>query len=72
MNDDTRDKVIRLEEQLSALTRTVDKMAGQVEIMSNLLQQARGAKWVIVGSAGVAGFLAGKVGALAGFFGMGR
>ncbi len=64
---DTRDRVIRLEAQMEHMTATIDRMAGQLTEMHDLLQQARGARWLLVvvamaiGAAG--GFLA-KLGTL--------
>lgn len=45
---DTRDKVIRLEEQVAHLTAAVDKMAAQVADLHGLIQQAKGARWAFI------------------------
>jgi predicted esterase YcpF (UPF0227 family) len=58
---DTRDRVIRLETEVDGLKRTVDEMSAKVTAMHELLMQARGAKYVIVGSAAVGGFLSAKL-----------
>lgn len=57
---DTRDRVIALEVKVQNLTVTVDSMAVQVDQMHDLLMQARGARWAIVGAATVGGFMAAK------------
>lgn len=62
---DTRDRVIRLESQVQHLTEAVEKMTDEVAKLTNLLNQAKGAKWVIVGAASLGGFIAGKIGLLA-------
>ena len=64
MNDDTRDRVIALERDMQHMSSKVDEMAGQVKEMHQLLMQARGAKWAIVGLATVGGFISAKLSAL--------
>ena len=68
MPDDTRDRVIRLEAQLEHMANQLDQMIEKVGSMHDLLQQARGAKWIIVGSAAIGGALAGKLSGLAAIF----
>ena len=68
MSDDTRDRVIRLEAQLEHMAEQLDKMVTTVSSMHDLLQQARGAKWIIVGSAAIGGALAGKFASFASLF----
>lgn len=68
-NDDTRDRVIRLEAEVRHMAVTVDKMAAQLGELHALLHQARGAKWVLAGACvaiGAAGSLVTK------FFGLVR
>lgn len=72
MSDDTRDKVIKLEADVAHIKSAVDDMAKQVREMANLLERAKGAKWIIVGSAAIGGAVASKVTMLAGFFGYGK
>jgi hypothetical protein len=45
---DTRDRVIRLEEQMRAMREEQDEMSAKVTEMHQLLLQARGAKWVVI------------------------
>lgn len=64
---DTRDRVIRLEAQVEHMAETVERMAQQLSEMHNLLQQARGARWLLVGVAmliGAAGGFLAKLGTL--------
>ena len=42
----------------------IDKMADKVDEMHELLLQARGARFAIIGVASLAGFLSGKIGTL--------
>lgn len=58
MTDDTRDRVIRLETQSEHITEQLDDMQKKVNAMHDLLMQARGARWIIVGMAAIAGFVA--------------
>lgn len=61
---DTRDRVIRLESVVEAQAKTIDEMNAKVTEMHELLLTAKGAKYIIVGSAALAGFVAAKLGAL--------
>jgi hypothetical protein len=61
---DTRDRVIKLESDLRHLTDSVDAMSTKVTAMHDLLQQARGARWIIITAAAIGGFVAAKVGSL--------
>lgn len=67
LETDTRDRVIRLEAQVEHMAATVERMAGQLTEMHDLLQQARGARWLLVGVAmliGAAGGFFAKLGTL--------
>ncbi len=46
----------------------MDKMSSKVDEMHEVLLQARGARWAILGVASLAGFLAGKFGAILSLF----
>ena len=63
MNDgtDTRDRVIRLEARLEQLTRDVAEMDVKVTEIYALLQQARGARWILVALWVGAGALIGEL-----------
>ena len=60
---DTRDRVIKLESDLKHLTDAVDVMSAKVTDMHNLLQQARGARWLILTAAALGGFVSAKLAA---------
>jgi hypothetical protein len=61
---DTRDRVIKLESDLRHLTDSVDSMSAKVTAMHDLLQQARGARWLILTAAAIGGFVSAKFAAL--------
>lgn len=61
VSDDTRDRVIALERDMQHMSAKVDEMAEQVKEMHQLLMQARGAKWAIVGMASIGGFISAKL-----------
>jgi len=60
---DTRDRVIRLEAEVEQLTKSFAETAHKVNEMHDLLLQAKGARWVIIGAATVGGFIAAKAAA---------
>jgi hypothetical protein len=53
-----RDRVAKLEVQMTHLTEKLDDTHKKVEEMHAILLQAKGARWVIVGLAGVTGLAA--------------
>ncbi|WP_454626985.1 hypothetical protein [Bradyrhizobium cenepequi] len=58
MVDDTRDRVIRLETQVDHMNEQLNDMQGKVNAMHDLLMQARGMRYLIIGMAALAGFFA--------------
>jgi len=60
---DTRDRVIKLESDLKHLTDSVESMSVKVTAMHDLLNQARGARWLILTAAAIGGFVSAKVAA---------
>lgn len=60
---DTRDRVIKLESDLKHLTDSVESMSAKVTSMHDLLNQARGARWIIIAAAAVGGFVSAKLAA---------
>jgi hypothetical protein len=56
-----RERVAKLEVQIEHLTTKLDDMHKMVEEMHAILLQAKGAQWVIVGLAGIAGLASGMV-----------
>lgn len=63
------ERIRALEVQVDHLVVTVDRMAGKVDELHNMLQAAKGARWVLMGTAALVGFIGAKLGALAGFLG---
>jgi hypothetical protein len=49
------------EEKLISLEARVGKIETKVDEMHNVLMQAKGARWAILGVAGMAGFLSAKL-----------
>lgn len=68
---DTRDRVIKLETDMKHLTEKVDDMAAKVSAMHDLLQQAKGVKWLIVTAAAVGGFVSAKLATFVPWFSVG-
>jgi uncharacterized protein involved in exopolysaccharide biosynthesis len=60
---DTRDRVIKLESDLRHLTDSVENMSAKVTDMHDLLNQAKGARWLILTAAAIGGFLSAKLAA---------
>jgi hypothetical protein len=56
-----RERVAKLEVQMAHLNEKLDDTHQKVEEMHAILLQAKGARWVIVGLAGVAGLASGLV-----------
>ena len=56
-----RERVAKLEVQMAHLSEKLDDTYKKVEAMHAILLQAQGARWVIVGLAGVAGLASGLV-----------
>ena len=54
---DTRDRVITLGVEMHSLEEKVDKMAEKVDQLYEIMMQAKGARWVLIASAGLAGGL---------------
>ena len=58
MTDDTRDRLIRLENEVEHLTAKLEEVSQKVTVMHDLLMAAKGMRWFIIGMAAVAGFFA--------------
>lgn len=54
-----RERVAKLEVQMDHLSAKLDDMHQKVEEMHSILLQAKGARWVIIGLAGIAGLASG-------------
>jgi hypothetical protein len=57
MSDDSRDRLIRLESNMTHMERQISDMQAKVNAMHDLLMQARGMRLLIVGMAAFSGFL---------------
>lgn len=64
ISSDTRDRLIRLEQKFESHTVDMQETSDKVNKMYDLMNQAKGAKWAILGFAGISGFLGGKGSAL--------
>lgn len=62
--DETRERLIRLESQVEHMTATQEAMQRKVDAMHDMLMQARGARWMIVGIASLGGFALANIGKL--------
>lgn len=60
-SSDTRDRVVALEVKVLHLTEKIVGMDQKVTALHDLLLQARGARYVIVASAAVGGFVSAKL-----------
>jgi hypothetical protein len=56
-----RERVAKLEVQIKHLTAKLDETYKKVEEMHAILLQAKGARWVLIGLAGLAGLASGLV-----------
>lgn len=63
------ERIAVLEANFKHAEAKIDKMAEKVDQMHELLLQAKGARWAILGVASMAGFLAGKLGGVFSMFG---
>ena len=62
--DDTRERLAALEVEVRNLTKHVASMAETLDALNMILNQAKGARWAVLGVAALAGFFSGKVGGL--------
>lgn len=58
INNDTRDRVIKAQAELDSLQKTLDDMKVKVDEMYSVMMQARGAQWLLLGTAALLGFMA--------------
>lgn len=62
MTDDTRDRLIRLETEMDGVQKTVEDMSLKVNAMHDVMMQAKGARWLLLGAAGLLGFFTSLLG----------
>jgi hypothetical protein len=60
-----------LEERFDHLEKRFEKVEGKVDEIHNVLLQAKGARWAVLGVAGLIGFAGAKLGAWFPFIGSG-
>lgn len=58
------ERIAVLEANQQHMRDKLNEMSAKVDEMHEVLLQAKGAKWAIIGVASLAGFLAGKIGGL--------
>lgn len=68
MPDDTRDRLIRLEAEMDGFQKTVEEMSLKVSVMHDIMMQAKGARWLLLGAAGIIGFLTSFIGKVVPFW----
>jgi hypothetical protein len=68
MTDNEGERIRALEVRLDHLVLSVDLLTTQVKVLNDLLQAAKGVRWVVAGLLVVAGFIIGKMGLLVGGF----
>ena len=57
--DTLRERVARLETKVDHLSEALDKAITKVDEMHSVMMQAKGARWVLIAEASIAGALAG-------------
>lgn len=60
------ERIVKLEAKMERF----DEIAEKVSDLHELMHQAKGARWAILGVVGIGGFLAGKLGALSSWIGV--
>lgn len=64
------ERIAVLEADQRHMEMKIDHMAAKVDEMHEVLLQARGARWAIIGVAGMAGFLGSKIAYVAALLGI--
>lgn len=67
-NEDTRDRLIALEVKVDHLTERLDDYGRKVTEMHDLLQSAKGARWMLMILIAIGGFVAAKITPLLAYF----
>lgn len=63
MTESEKERIARLETQIVHLSKAIEAMTEKVDSLHTLLNQAKGARWALLGMAGLAGFFGSKAGA---------
>jgi hypothetical protein len=56
--------MVRLETEMRHATQKLDDMSAQMKELVSLMNQGKGARWIVAGMAGVIGLVSGAVGAI--------
>lgn len=67
--DTLRERVARLETKVDHLSDSLEKAVKKVDEMHGVMMQAKGARWVLIAAASIAGALAGFAAKFAGLIG---
>ncbi|MFO0522249.1 MAG: hypothetical protein ACK515_17800 [bacterium] len=68
VSDDLRERLVRLETEMKHVTTQLDDMGAQLKTLVDLLNQAKGARWMLLGMATLGGFALGKLSTVLPFF----
>jgi septal ring factor EnvC (AmiA/AmiB activator) len=63
VTESEKERIARLETQIIHLADSIRSMSAKVDDLHTLLNQAKGARWALLGMAGIAGFFGSKAGA---------
>ena len=69
IEDTLRERVTRLETKVDHLNEALDKAVTKLDEMHNVMMQAKGARWVLIAAASLAGALAGVAAKFSGLIG---
>jgi hypothetical protein len=64
-----RERIARMEVQIDHLSKKMDETTEILRRLDAAFEQAKGAKWMLLGIAGAAGFVAGKSASILSFLG---
>lgn len=70
MHEDTlRERVARLETKVDHLSESLSRVVTKLDEVHNVMMQAKGARWVLIAAASIAGALAGFAAKFTGLLG---
>lgn len=53
---------------MDGVQKTIDDMSRKVSVMHDIMMQAKGARWLLLGAAGIIGFLTSLIGKVVPFW----
>lgn len=68
MNDDTRERLIKLEVEVENVEGRLDEIKSKVDDMHDVLMQAKGARWFLISVAAFIGFVTSELTKVGNFF----